>query len=146
MANSEDAEEIVQEVFVKLWEHRNQIEAGHNFESYLKTIARNHILNLLKKTARDKMMQQTLCERMQALRSLPSDRLVEKELELLHQRAIFLLSPRQKVAYLLRKEEGLSYKEIASELHVSKNTAKNHTGDAIKIIRRQLSGILRMFF
>jgi RNA polymerase sigma-70 factor (family 1) len=140
------AEEIVQEVFIKLWEHRHQVEPGHHFESYLKTIARNHILNMLKKAARDKVLQQLLYERMQALSFLPADRLHEKEIELLHQQAILTLSPRQKMAYILRKQEGMSYAEIADQLHVSKHTAKNQAGEAMRNIRRQLAGVLRIFF
>ena len=136
------AEEITQEVFIKLWEHRHQIESGHNLESYIKTIARNHIFNLLKKAARDKVFQQVLYERMQALGSLTPDKLLEKELELLHQQAVFSLPPRQKMAYILRKEEGLSYKQIAGKLQVSKNTVRNQTSEAIRNIRHQLSRIL----
>lgn len=136
------AEEVVQEVFIKLWEHRHQIEPGYHFESYIKTIARNHILNILKKTARDKVLQAALLERMQTLGALPSDRLAEKELELLHEQAIFSLPPRQKMAYILRKQEGLSYQQIARKLHVSKNTVKNQTTEAIRTIRRQLSRII----
>lgn len=134
-----DAEEIVQEVFVKIWEKRSGIEAERNFNAYILTITRNLILDRLKKANRDKAIQQRIYQNIQALQSVGINELIEKELHRLYEQAIDRLSSRKKEIYLLSREEELSYEEIAQKLGISINTVRNQISDALHSIREYLS-------
>jgi len=133
------AEEIVQEVFVRLWERREQIKLEKNFNGYILAITKNLILDGLKKSAHDKTIQQKIYNNMQALQNNSIDQLIEKELSRLHQQAIDRLSPQKKIVFMLSREEELTYDEIAKRLSVSRNTVRNQMSDALKSIREYLS-------
>ena len=75
-----EAEEIVQEVFVRLWEKKENIKIGRNFNAYILTITKNLVLDRLKKAAYDKTIQQNIYQNMQALQNTTMDLLIEKEL------------------------------------------------------------------
>ncbi len=134
-----DAEEIVQEVFVKLWEKREQIKIEKNIQGYIFQMTRNMILNGFRKVALDKKVQQKIYDNMQALRSPTVDGMFHKELERLHQLAIKKLAPQQRKIYLLSREEELSYEKIAEKLSISKNTVRNTMINSLRSIREDLS-------
>jgi RNA polymerase sigma-70 factor (ECF subfamily) len=135
-----EAEEVVQEVFVRLWEKREKIKVEKNFNSYILTITKNLVLDGLKKAAYDKTIQQKIYRHMQALQNTTVDQLIEKELTRLHQQAVDQLSPQKKIVFKLSREEELSYEEIAEKLGVSKNTVRNQMSDSLKSIREYLVG------
>jgi RNA polymerase sigma-70 factor (ECF subfamily) len=137
--SKEAAEEIVQEVFVKLWEKREQIRIEKNFAGYLFRVTRNLIIDGLKRAALDKKVQQRIYSHMQVLRNPVADELLSKEMERLHQQAINALSEQRRAVYLLSREEELSYAEIAEKLGISKNTVRNHIVSALESIREHLS-------
>ena len=133
------AEEVVQEVFVKLWEKREKIKIEKNFSAYILTITKNLILDGLKKAAHDRTISQKIYSNMQAMQNISVDKLIEKELARLHKQAIDRLSPQKKIVFMLSREEELSYEEIAEKLGISKNTVRNQMTDALKSIREFLS-------
>lgn len=135
-----EAEEVVQEVFVRLWEKRENIKVEKNFNAYLLTITRNLVLDRLKKAAYDETIQQKIYQNMQALQNTTVDVLIEKELTRLHQQAIDRLSPQKKIVFRLSREEELTYEEIAERLGISKNTVRNQMADSLKSIREYLVG------
>jgi len=134
-----EAEEVVQEAFVRLWEKREQVKIEKKFNAYILTITKNLVLDGLKKAAYDKTIQQKIYQNMQALRNATVDQLIEKELTRLHQQAVNRLSPQKKVVFILSREEELSYEEIAEKLGVSKNTVRNQMSDSLKSIREYLA-------
>jgi len=133
------AEEIVQEVFIKLWERRDQIDIEKNFSAFITRMTRNLILDGLKRAALDKKMQQKIYANMQALRSNTAEELIQKELDRLHRQAIDNLSPQKKNVYVLSREEELSYEQIAERLGISRNTVRNIMASALQSIREELS-------
>ena len=133
------AEEIVQEVFVKLWEKREKIKIEKNFNGYILAITKNLILDGLKKSAHDRTLLQKIHNNMRALQNNSVDQLIEKELMRLHQQAVDRLSPQTKIVFMLSREEELTYDEIAERLGVSRNTVRNQMSDALKSIREYLS-------
>lgn len=134
-----DAEEVVQEVFVKLWEKRENINIDKSFSAYVLTITKNFILDKFKKASLDRAMQQKMYANMQAMQNASVDEIIKKELHRLQMQAINKLSPQQKKMFLLSREEELTYEEIANKLGISKNTVRNQISDALRTIRDYLS-------
>jgi RNA polymerase sigma-70 factor (ECF subfamily) len=133
------AEEVVQEVFVKLWEKREQINIEKNFSAYITRVTRNLILDGLKRAAYDKKLQQQILHHMKALRDATGEELLNKELERLHRQAIDALSPQKRKVYLLSRDEELTYDQIAEKLGISRNTVRNQMASALQTIREYIS-------
>lgn len=144
--SADDAEEIVQEVFVALWLRRSALSHIENPACYLFTIVYNCISAHFKKQALEKAMKRNVCERMPGSECLTEDKLTEKENTLLLQQIVDALPPRQQLIYHLSKEEGLSREEIAIRLQISPNTVKNHLLKACKYIRIHLSRAMVLIF
>jgi RNA polymerase sigma-70 factor (family 1) len=133
------AEEVVQEVFVKLWEKREQINIEKNFSAYIIRVTKNLILDGLKKAASDKKVQERILYHMKALRDTTAEELLHKELERLHKQAIDALSPQKRTVYLLSREEELTYEQIAERLGISRNTVRNQMASALQSIREHIA-------
>jgi RNA polymerase sigma-70 factor (ECF subfamily) len=139
----EDAEEIVQEVFVKIWESRNKIDAYSSFESFLFTIAYNTTISLLRKRTSEKKYLEHL-QSLQHPDDLP-DLIDEIHFNELNERVQLLLNeltPRQKEIYHLSREEGLSHDEIAKKLDISVNTVKKHMANTLAFLKSQIDSNL----
>ncbi|RFS20214.1 RNA polymerase sigma-70 factor [Chitinophaga silvatica] len=124
------AEDIVQDVFLKLWLRKKELHEIQHFKAYLFTITRNHIFNALKKMAREQPIE-TDCYTDHIIDSTSS----YKEYEKILQHAISKLPPQQELIYKLSKEEGLKRHEIADKLHLSPETIKVHLAHAMRNIR-----------
>jgi RNA polymerase sigma-70 factor (ECF subfamily) len=123
------AEDIVQDVFLKLWLKKTELHAIRHFKAYLFTVTRNHIFNALKNIAREQSLEPELfTEQAAELHSY-------KEYEKILQHAIAQLPPQQGLIYKLSKEEGLKRNEIADRLHLSPETIKVHLAHAMRSIR-----------
>ncbi|WP_152969671.1 RNA polymerase sigma factor [Pedobacter sp. Hv1] len=133
------AEEITQEVFIKIWQKREQLNPELHFGAYLKKIVLNDVLNHLKKVAREKTLQDELFSYLSAIKNSSEDRLLEKELLKTYEEAIAQLPPQKKIIYQLSRNEELTHDEIAKKLNISKNTVKNHMVEATKFIRNYVS-------
>nr|WP_321356908.1 RNA polymerase sigma-70 factor [uncultured Draconibacterium sp.] len=134
-----DAEEIVQEVFIKIWKSRDAINTYSSFESFLFTIAHNATVNLLKK----RVPEQKYKEYVKSLQHIDesyelTDEIYYKELIDKFQDLLKELSPRQQEIYQLSREEGLSHKEIAEKLGISTNTVKNHLVTTLSFFKKKL--------
>lgn len=136
------AADIVQEVFIKLWEIRTQLHEIENMEAFLFTLTRNKIMDFLRKTASDARLRQALWDTMQG--TVPSNGIQTeaKELHNFWRKAINQLPPQRKAIYLLR-EEGYNYQEIADKMHLSRHTVKNQLSAALQSIRRTISTLFR---
>ncbi len=139
-----DTEEIVQEVFIKIWKSRDNINVYSSFESFLFTIAHNATVNLLKK----RVTEQKYVEYIKSLQYIDdsyelTDEIHYKELEAKYHGLLDELSPRQKEIFQLSRLEGLSHKEIAEKLGISTNTVKNHLVAALSYLKSKLdNGLL----
>lgn len=122
-----DAEEIVQDVFMKLWESRSKINSTLSFESYLFTISYNSTMSLLRKRLSEQKYIDYLSTH-QELETAP-DCISKINYDELEQQVSMLLdkvTPRQKEIFLLSREDNLSHEEIAQKLNISPRTVKNH--------------------
>lgn len=133
--SADTAEEIVQEVFIRMWQKREQINTDFSFQGYIKKITLNHVLNHLKKIAREKALQEEVFLHIAENNSRAEDKLLEKELRKIYEEAIAQLPAQKKLIYQLVRTEELSHEEIAIKLSISKNTVKNHMVEASKFVR-----------
>lgn len=128
------AEEVVQEVFIKVWTHREALSGVKSFRAYLFTVARNHAFNVL----RDETRKTFLIEDFERYPLVDTDdTAVEKEaLYAIVEKAVALLPPQQQKVWKLNKEEGLPYQKIAEQLKLSPLTVKRHISLAMASIIR----------
>jgi RNA polymerase sigma-70 factor, Bacteroides expansion family 1 len=131
-----DAEEIVQDVFVKMWENRGKLRSFGSFESYIFTIAYNATISLIRKRSKEnsyieyvKSVQIEIDD--SAMAENQDWEEIDQKLNLL----IEQMPPRQKEVFKMKHFQGSSYKEIAENLGVSVNTVENHIVKAHKFLK-----------
>ena len=131
------AEEITQEIFIKLWLCRDILYQVDNLDGYIFTIARNKTLNHLRKAAYDVRLLKELQERVSPtdITNNVEERALVNEYDQLLQGALAHLSPQRRLVYQLSRQRGLNHEEIAHQLQVSRNTVKNHMVEALRFIR-----------
>ena len=129
------AEEIVQDVFLKIWLRRDHLVEIQNFNAYLLVIARNKVYKVLKRIAKDYELTLLTSDDQLSADDNTEDLLMSKEYNLLLKKAIDRLPDQQKQVYHFIKEEGLKREEAAGLLHLSPETVKFHLAQAMKNIR-----------
>jgi RNA polymerase sigma-70 factor (ECF subfamily) len=120
------AEEIVQDTFVKLWQHRDELPDIQKFEPWFFTIIRNLCYSALRKLALDRKTQSAHEKQPTQQVATAEEILITRENRELVQSAINQLPEQQRRVYLLSQDAGMTYEEIATELNISRNTVKEH--------------------
>jgi len=143
LKNEAEADDIVQEVFVKIWESRLKLEDYKLLNSYIFTIAYNNSIDLIRKRINNTKYLEHLKNSV-VINVTPNviSQIEFNELNILAEKLISNLSERQKQVYLLHREEGLTYPEIAEKLGISKNTVENHMVKALKYLRQNMDNSL----
>ncbi len=134
-----DAEGIVQEVFIKVWESRSKIDIYSSFEAFLFTIAYNATISLLRKRVTEKKYLEHL-KSIQQINTTPdlTDEIYFNELNSKVQKLLDKLTPRQKEIFQLSRDKGLSHNEIAEKLNISVNTVKKHIANTLAFLRTHI--------
>lgn len=134
-----EAEELVQSVFLKLWENHKHLDKDLSFKSYLFTIAYNDICKLFRKrNYLQKFISDTLYENSRS--SSQTEEGIEFQSVLNRVRQIINKLPeRQRVIFCKSKLEGKLTKEIAEELSLSPGTVDNYISEALRYIRKRLN-------
>jgi len=140
----EIAEDIVHEVFLKIWAARAQLTTIDNFNAYLHTISRNLAYNGFKRAAKETLILAELRRDQSAsgpvTAATPATQLMSKEVRAFIRETVDRLSPQQKTIFLMSREEGLKHEEIARRVGISVSTVKTHMGLALKFLRDEISG------
>lgn len=133
------AEDMLQEIFLKIWIHRANLQKVKDFDAYLFTIGRYLVVDSVRRIGRESIfLRQTSRDNTSAY---SADReFAAKEIYELYQRALDRLPPQQLKVYLLHSEKGLRQQEIANQLNLSLSTVQNHMFRAVQNIRSFLSG------
>jgi RNA polymerase sigma-70 factor (family 1) len=129
-----EAEEIVQEVFIKVWLHKETLPFLERFEAWLFTITRNLSFNSLRRVAREASFVSLAGETAETGEQADQP-LLYKEQEKLLRIAVDQLPPQQQLVYKMHNEQHLSALEIARQLNISHSTVKNHLSLATRAIR-----------
>ncbi|RKR80709.1 RNA polymerase sigma-70 factor (ECF subfamily) [Mucilaginibacter gracilis] len=130
------AEELLQEVFFKLWLNRTNLSDVQSFSSYLYRMAANLVADFYRKAALDKKLIQRLTYTMTELYDHIEDHINFKESNVLIEQAISSLSPQRRMVYNLCKVEGKSYQEVSQILGISTSTINDHLVKAKRAIQK----------
>jgi RNA polymerase sigma-70 factor, ECF subfamily len=143
--NPEEAKEIVQEVFSKIWEGRDEIDPEDSMKSYVFKIAQNLSINKLRRkkieTAYTEIYKLVYIEQ---LEFSAHESLLAKELEENITRAVLNLPTECRRVFELSRVEGLKYREIAETLHISVKTVEAQMSKALKSLRLELIDYLTL--
>jgi RNA polymerase sigma-70 factor (ECF subfamily) len=135
--STELAEDIVQEIFTTLWNHREGFQQVSNLEYYLITMAKNLTYRTLRKIAAEEIFKSNLSEE-NLVDGVAESGVLDEQYGQLIQQAVRLLPAQQKQVFQLAKIEGLSHKDIAGQLNISHLTVKTHMAKALRFIRHYL--------
>jgi RNA polymerase sigma-70 factor (family 1) len=136
----ETAEDTVHDIFLKLWQRRDQILEIENLNAYLYRMAHNLAFNVFRRMAKETLIMAEL------QREQGSDAGFEAEERITHSEvtefikvAVNKLPPQQKLVFLMSRNEGLKLSEIAERLNIAERTVKNHMGKALQFLREEIA-------
>ncbi|SDL35255.1 RNA polymerase sigma-70 factor, ECF subfamily [Pedobacter sp. ok626] len=139
LCKSNDAtEEMVNDVFLKIWKNKSSLNHIESFEAYLFTMARNKAIDYLRKLAKDTNLITELTAQIQESHNEIEERLDATALKNLIEQSLAQLSDQKRKIFKMSKEEGYSYDEIAEEMQLSKSTIKNHLSETLKHLKKQV--------
>lgn len=131
-----EIEDVVQEVFIKLWEMRSAIDENRSIEGLLFIITRNLIFNQSRKSFNEAVFKETLLNTV--YEPYYTDNSVEvNDLKKYIEQLIQRLPPRQQEVFRMSRNEGLSHKEIAERLSISEKGVERHISLAVKFLKKK---------
>lgn len=142
IADEMQAEELVQEVFLKLWQQREQIKIETNVQAYLYRAVHNNAMNLLNHEKVKAKYQTYMKTRTAQYADSPSKMLDAKELKEQIAQAMNKIPEKCRAIFFMSRQESFSYKEIAEKLGLSIKTVENQMSKALKILREELRDYL----
>jgi len=141
--NMPDAEEIVQETFLNIWDKRQTLDINISFKSYLYASAKNRALNQLRNASRRKghlsVISSYKSHEVDALSDLSANEINDQLFLALEQ-----LPPKCKRIFQMSRIEGLKHKEIAAKMDIKIKTVENQIGIALKFLKGNLSEFLKL--
>ncbi|GAA0554613.1 RNA polymerase sigma factor [Chitinophaga japonensis] len=133
------AEDLVHDVFLKIWEIRHRINPRLPFTGYLYRIARNHAFKTIQRIANDQALRTQLLQHLPLTGSGQPEQLVrEKEYDRLFREALSRLTPQRLNVFRLCRQEGKSYDEAAAILGISRNAVKKHMVLSMRFIHNYI--------
>lgn len=132
------AEEIVQNVFFRIWEKRDILQIDDSLKAYLYRSVHNESLNYIKHQKVKTSFQVHYSNQMESSYSDASEEIVAAELETKIQSAINELPQQCRIIFQLSRFEQLKYQQIADQLNISVKTVENQMGKALKVLRLKL--------
>jgi RNA polymerase sigma-70 factor (family 1) len=139
LKNKDQAEDMVQEVFTKIWERREKLQINSQVKSYLYVAVKNHCFNQLKLNDRKHWMDEDMEDDMRISTPDSTSMIDAKTLEQKIQLAIEALPPKCGLIFKMSRFEEKSYKEIAEALELSIKTVENQMGKALYLMRASLA-------
>lgn len=139
MSSDENAEDAVAEVFYKLWNNRKKLNKIENLENYLFFMIRNQCLSTLRAGKKINYTDKEYNFSQQITVTNPENSLISQEFIQYLNDHIRSLPPRCRVIFIMVKEDGLKYKEVADILNISVKTVENQMTKAIGYLRKIVS-------
>lgn len=151
--STEDAENIIQDIFLYLWEHRELLVTLNNPNAFLFTLVKNKSIDFLRLKKRmdqkneklETVLDKELQLKMYALQQFDENALSNDDIETLLNNAINKLPDKCREIFILSRMEGLKYKEIADRLEISTKTVENQISIALRKLKVELKDYLPLF-
>ncbi|HEY4334927.1 MAG TPA: RNA polymerase sigma-70 factor [Puia sp.] len=134
----EEAKDLAQDIFLKLWDKREKLTEVRNFRSYLFTISRNLVYDQLRTKVFRESNREFLVNYFSYNRSSPQELLEQKELGAVLNGAIASLPPQLRKVFNLHRIEGLTHEEIAEKLNITPISSKTYMVRALMTLRREI--------
>lgn len=138
------AEEAVQDIFLKIWQNRENVVEVTQFENYIYIISRNHLFNSIKKIARETSLISEIEQKNTGIIDTDTN-IKDEQYNTILDQIVEQLPPQQQKVYQMAKRDGLSHQKIGEDLGISTETVKKHMAQALKFIRLKISPYMNMF-
>ena len=139
LKDNSEAENAVQTIFMRLWEHREELNEELSLIAYLFKLTKNHIINVNKRKIYKEILTEYLKENSESQVDLNKD-IDCKDIVRFVERLLEELPERRKEMFLLNRNDGLTYREIANKLNVSENTVDTQIRNALNYLREKVRG------
>ncbi len=136
------AQDMVQDVFLKLWKDRSCLNQLENFGSFIFKMAQNKSINAFKRMANETLFLSKIQKEVAVFERVTEENMEYKEVQHLINAVLKKLPPQQNLVFKLSREQGLKHREIAVLLKISPYTVKNHLVLALQTIREYLQNKL----
>ena len=146
MKSEELAEEVLQDIFLKIWEHRTSIDPSRPFKSYLFRIAENRVYDLFRRATKEAEILKEIIAANSELYTHVEEGLIEKENTAFLERLLSQLPNQRKRVFTACKLEEKSYQEVADELGISVNTVNDHVQKAMQYLRAHVHQDSALYF
>jgi len=140
--NYREAEEIVQEVFSRIWEHRKNLDENRSFNGYILTITKNIIFNENRKKVNFDIYAQYIINYIQGNTNQTENQVIYENVKSLINNEVEKFPPKRRQIYNMSRHEGLSYLEIAKKLNISEKTVETHLRLALTRLKKVVSSII----
>lgn len=131
-------DDILQEVFIRIWQNRKKINRHETFNSYLFTITKNLLINELKSRMRDERTKEIVFRNSVAEEYQIAEKIELNELKLKISSIVENLPDKQREVFLLSRVEGLSHKDIAKRLNIKEKTVEYHIHHTLVVLKKKL--------
>lgn len=135
----EFAEDIFQDTFTAIWQNRKFLDPNQSFSSYLHTIMKNRILNILSGIDKETELKKFILSEAIDYNNETEDNIIDTDLNTILEKALEGLTPQQKKIFRLSRNEMKTHKEIADELGISVSTVQFHISNSLQTIRTYLA-------
>jgi len=138
LRNTEEAKDIVQELFTKLWNKRDKLTLTNDLISYLYAAVRNHVFRQIERKGLESNYLSSIQLSVNSGNNVTDHMVRENMLSAMIEREINALPPKMREIFVLSRKAKLSHKEIAEELGIAEPTVKKQVNNALKILRVKL--------
>lgn len=141
-----ETEDVLHDVFLAIWDKREQLKASDTLSAYLYKAVRNRIFNLMAHREVIGRYADSIRAFAREGCNITDERVREKELLVQIEREIANLPPKMREVFLMSREKELSYKEIGEQLNISEKTVRQQVYNAVKTLKGKIRVLIWMFF
>ncbi|MEN8203617.1 MAG: RNA polymerase sigma-70 factor [Bacteroidota bacterium] len=138
LENEEDVKDLIQEIFMKIWDKRKEIDAGKSFNAFLFTITLNSIRDYFRKKVKNRKLINKWLEETEPYSDSTMRSIEFKSFEKVVGTMAEQLPQKRQMVFRLSRIEGLSNDEIAKKMNIQKKTVENHLNLALRYLREKL--------